>query len=333
MQTILKLNLIIFQIEINITRFVMELRFFWKFNLFLLPIVLAAYGATSWFFWQRLSAASERAVLDQARIILQTAKGMRTYTTDQITPLLAREQERRASADERLNKILDVDIPEAMKKAVAQLPAPRERQALQSVSRAVVQNAQEEQPAPSAREFLPQSIPFFAATEVFNYFRRQNPDYAYKEAALNPTNPRDRVSDWEMDIVDIFRQDAKKTEFAGRRDTPMGPMLYVSRPIRVDDKTCLSCHGAASDAPKEFVARYGPDNGFGWALNDVVGAQIVSIPEAVAEDRAVAEQKSLLLWLSGVFAALWALVNGLVYAFYKRGAFTAPDVPSPAGGG
>ena len=41
-------------------------------------------------------------------------------------------------------------------------------------------------------EFLPQSVPAFAATEVMNQLRKKYPDYAYKEAALNPTNPRDR---------------------------------------------------------------------------------------------------------------------------------------------
>jgi protein-histidine pros-kinase len=30
-----------------------------------------------------------------------------------------------------------------------------------------------------------------------------------------------------------------------------------------------------------MVALYGPDNGFGWHLNETVGAQIVSVPVAV----------------------------------------------------
>ena len=65
------------------------------------------------------------------------------------------------------------------------------------------------------------------------------------------------------------------------------------------------------------------------ALGDVVGAQIVSIPAQVAEDRAVAVQKTVMLWLSGIFAGLWAVVNGLVYSFYKRNGFAKPVRAQP----
>jgi hypothetical protein len=82
---------------------------------------------------------------------------------------------------------------------------------------------------PSDQQFHPQSIPFYAATEAFNYFRQAHPDFAYKEAALNATNPRDRTVDWEADIVNAFRKDTSKTELIGRRDTPLGPSLFISR--------------------------------------------------------------------------------------------------------
>ena len=134
-----------------------------------------------------------------------------------------------------MTDILNTQIPNAMKKAIAQMPSFREQQALQGAGQAIVEKARQEQRQAPEREFLPQSIPFFAATEAFNYFRHQYPDYAYKEAALNPTNPRDRTSDWEMDVVDMFRNDAAKKDFAGQRETPVGPVLFVSRPIRLDD--------------------------------------------------------------------------------------------------
>src|SRR4051794_30033326 len=37
-------------------------------------------------------------------------------------------------------------------------------------------------------EFLPQSIPSFAATEQLGQLLKQYPDFSYKEATLNPTN-------------------------------------------------------------------------------------------------------------------------------------------------
>jgi len=323
MQTVLKINLIFVELEFNITNFITGLRFFFKFNLFCLPLVLVAFCAASYVVWRQLSANTESETLDKARVMLETTRAMRTYTTSQVAPLLDREQSEVEQADKSVDRILDTHIPEAMKKAVAQLPTVREQQAMQGAGQQIVEQAREAQQGLPAREFLPQSIPFYAATEAFNYFRLQYPDYEYKETALNPTNPRDRTSDWEMDLVDQFRNDPSKKEFVGRRDTPVGPMLYISTPIRVDDESCLTCHGVARSAPPELVKLYGGDNGFGWKLNDVVGAQIVSIPAQVSQNRAIAAQKAIMVWLAGVFAALWALINSAVYVYCKRSGFTA----------
>src|ERR1017187_6878043 len=69
------------------------------------------------------------------------------------------------------------------------------------------------------RSFLPQTVPAFAATESFLHIRVSYPDYAYKEAVLNPTNPRDRAVDWEADIINVFRNHpGGAKERAGPRD-------------------------------------------------------------------------------------------------------------------
>ena len=44
------------------------------------------------------------------------------------------------------------------------------------------------------QDFPPQSVPFYAATQNFLKLRERHPEYTYKEATLNPTNPRDRKS-------------------------------------------------------------------------------------------------------------------------------------------
>src|SRR5258708_11091779 len=80
-------------------------------------------------------------------------------------------------------------------------------------------------------EFLPQTVPAFAATEMMNQLRKKYPDYAYKEAALNPTNPRDRAVAWEADVVNQFRNGASRLEISGTRVKPEGAYLYLSRPI------------------------------------------------------------------------------------------------------
>ena len=132
--------------------------------------------------------------------------------------------------------------------------------------------------------FPPQSIPFYAATQTFTALRKLHPSFTYKEATLNPTNPRDRATDWEADIIDQFRNHPSSQQLSGERVTPMGRSVYLARPIRAQPE-CLACHGLASAAPAALIARYGHDNGFGWQPSEVIGAQIVSVPFAnAAED-------------------------------------------------
>lgn len=128
--------------------------------------------------------------------------------------------------------------------------------------------------------FHPQTVPAYAATESFNYLRAQYPEYSYKEATLNPTNPRDRPADWEADIIRIFRDNPSKKSYVGSRESISGTSWYLAHPL-VAEAPCLECHSTAAAAPPAMVAIYGNMNGFGWQLNEVVGAQIVSVPASL----------------------------------------------------
>ena len=170
----------------------------------------------------------------------------------------------------------------------------------------LLENQQEHQ-----RSFLAQTVPAFAATEDFNYLRKRYPDYAYKEAALNPTNPRDRSVDWEADIINTFRNRSGLQELVGERDTPTGRSLFLARGIKADPP-CLQCHSTPRAAPAAMIRHYGPNNGFGWGENEIVGAQIVSVPMAVPIAMADRGFRELLINFALVFAACMALLDLLV---------------------
>jgi HAMP domain-containing protein len=157
--------------------------------------------------------------------------------------------------------------------------------------------------------FLPQSVPAYSATEVFNGLRKKFPEYAYKEATLNPTNPRNRAVDWETDVVNQFRNNTDHSEIIGERDTPTGRLLYIARPIQIRDAACLTCHSTVDAAPKTLIDRYGPANGFGWKLNEIVGAQVVSVPTDVPTQRARTAFRSFMLSLAGVFVFVAIVLN------------------------
>ena len=84
-----------------------------------------------------------------------------------------------------------------------------------------------------------------------------------------------------------FRNDAAKVELVGERDTPTGRVL-LSRATDRRSRTARAsmCHSTVAAAPKTMVELYGQANGFGWKLNEIVGAQIASVPSALPVQRA-----------------------------------------------
>lgn len=168
-------------------------------------------------------------------------------------------------------------------------------------------------------EFLPQSIPAFAATEHLHQMFKSYPNYAYKEATLNPTNPRDLATDWEAQIVNQLRGQPELKEVVGERhDSLAGPSLFVAQPIQITDPACLACHTTPQIAPKTVVDRYGPLNGFGWKLNEIIGARLVSVPLTVPLERANRLLQTYMLSMLGIFAFLFCALNVMVHLFVTR---------------
>ena len=157
--------------------------------------------------------------------------------------------------------------------------------------------------------FLAESVPAFAATEMMNQLRKKYDNYSYKEAVLNPTNPRDRAVEWESDVVNEFRNNAEKKEITGMRMAASGPALYLARPLKIVDPGCLVCHSTPDKAPAAMVTQYGGNNGFGWKLNETIGAQVVSVPMSLPIENANRTFITFMASLSGVFVVLFLILN------------------------
>jgi HAMP domain-containing protein len=166
--------------------------------------------------------------------------------------------------------------------------------------------------------FLPQSVPAYSANEYFNQLRKTFPDYSYKEATLNPTNPVNRATDWEADIIRYFRQTPTQAEEVGERDTPNGRVLYIARALKIKDAKCLFCHDTPELAPRTLIDRYGSANGFGWKLNDVITAQIVSAPMQLPVQRARTAFAGFMVSVAAVFAVIFLALNAMLLVLVTR---------------
>jgi HAMP domain-containing protein len=158
--------------------------------------------------------------------------------------------------------------------------------------------------------FLPQTVPAYSAREVFEHLRseEQYNQFFYKEATLNPTNVRDRADQFETEIIQSF----KNSQIEQRE------IFYIAHPLKIEKESCLRCHSVPKEAPASLLASYGSDNGFGWKLNEIVGAQIISVPSSQVLEAA---QKLRYLLISKVIIFL-LLASILLNLFLK---FTITD--------
>jgi HAMP domain-containing protein len=161
--------------------------------------------------------------------------------------------------------------------------------------------------------FVAQTIPAFAAQENLHRLHDSFPGFSYREAALNPTNLADRAYDWEADIIRAFREQPDMPEVITERETPTGPLIHLARPMAVTGETCLTCHSTPSAAPDVMTRTYGATNGFGWKLNEIIGAQIVSMPMTLSIK--IARQAFLTsMTIVGVaFAVVMVVMNLLLH--------------------
>lgn len=162
-------------------------------------------------------------------------------------------------------------------------------------------------------KFVPETVPAFSAQTTFKNIQAAFAGYIYREPALNPTNLIDRAQDWEADIIRLFRDEPTRQELVIERDTPIGPTLNLARPISIREDACLTCHSTPSAAPAALTQTYGIVNGFGWKLNETVGAQIVSVPMAVPLRLARRIYITSLIALMGIFAIVFVVMNLLLH--------------------
>ncbi len=257
------------------------MRLLLKLNLIFFVVFALALAGTGWVARHFLQETAREHVIQNARIMLETAMAMRSYTTNFVKPLL-----------------IDREVVKAPLKADAPTPA----------------NVK-----PEGEPFHPETVPAFAATESFNYLRKKYPSYTYKEATINPTNPRDRTADWEADIVNKFRASGKDDdEVIGQRMATDTEVLFLAHPIKIKDQRCLECHTTPEMAPESMVKLYGVANGFGWKMGEVVGAQVVSVPMALPLAMADRALKALLISLVAVFVVTLLVLNLAIYFFVIR---------------
>jgi hypothetical protein len=301
-----------------------------KVNLIFIPLLALCLGAVGCAARNILLEDARQRVLQVARMMMETALSSRSYTIKYITPLILQYDYDLQNGVSEFRKTVEGVLTAPSPDAVNTVPGSLKKGFLLGQQSALEQEKRfleslehrAEEFRPTA--FHPQAVSFFAALEIVAGLHERFPDYSYREATLNPTNPRDRASDWERYVIDQFRSGAVQNEFIGTFEIPSGASLFLAQPIRVNNAGCLECHSTADKAPPEMVRLYGTTNGFGWHLNEIVGAQIVSMPTALPMQIAEGNFRALVVWLAGAFAGIVLVANAsIAIGVYRAGRTSA----------
>jgi hypothetical protein len=289
-----------------------------KVNLIFIPLLALCLGAVGYAARKMLVEDARQHVLQVARLMIETAQSSRNYTIKYITPLILQYDYDLQNGLSEFRKTVE-GVPAAPSPDVANsIPVPLRKGFLLGQQSALEEEKRYlESLEPRAEEFRPtgfhpQSVSFFAALEILAYLHERFPDFSYREAMLNPANIRHRAIDWERDVINQFRSGAVQNEFIGTLETPSGAALLLAQPIRVNNAGCLECHSTPDKAPPEMVRLYGTTHGFGWHMDEIVGAQIVSMSTALPMQMAEGDFHALVVWLAGAFAGIVLVANAAI---------------------
>ncbi len=231
-----------------------------KFNLSFILVAGIGVAASGLISYKMLQDNARKEVLHTAGIIMASAKANRSYTIDEIRPLLQKLDE----------------------------------------------------------GFVPQMVPAYSAHANIKRLHQRYPEYTYKEATINPTNPASRATDWEASLVEYFKANPEEKELVGEQQAAKGRSLYIARPIKISKPGCLACHGKVEDAPKAMLAHYGDANGFGWKMGEIVGTQLVKVPMSLPLERADTTFKTFMISMSIIFVTVIVMLNILLNAIVIR---------------
>jgi len=161
----------------------------------------------------------------------------------------------------------------------------------------------------------------FVSRQIMNHLKQGYPDFSYKRAAYHPRNPVNSADEFETKMLSWFAENRTAERWEGL--IKKGQQTYYARmtPIWAEGE-CLQCHGVSTHAPRELLDRYGSENGFGFAVGDIVGADTIYIPM----DKTNLDIKKASAWvfllgfisLFSLFALFALLFNRTVIQQLKR---------------
>lgn len=150
----------------------------------------------------------------------------------------------------------------------------------------------------------------YVAGSITRRVLQELPGYSFKNASLNPRNPKNKADDFETRLITEFRNNKEMKEWKGLIERQGHHYYVLARAGSPIKESCLYCHGDPATAPEEIIKRYGTAAGFNMKVGDVVDTLVAYIPihiPLMSARRTVA-----------IFIGIYTIFFGIVFWLVNR---------------
>lgn len=139
---------------------------------------------------------------------------------------------------------------------------------------------------------FPQAVPSYAAQKVFERLRQSenHSNFYYKSVMLNPNKAQNQTDQFEIDLVEKFRQNGDVKQLQGVQSINNEYFFYMARPLIVENP---------KSAPNK---------------NEILGVQIVSFPLI----QTVQDYGILMAKILGIIAIIFGIALLIINFWFRR---------------
>jgi signal transduction histidine kinase len=148
----------------------------------------------------------------------------------------------------------------------------------------------------------------YVSSQVASRVMQGMPEYIYKNASLNPKQPRNSADVFEAGVIELFSNNRASREWRGLMAKDGLDYYVIATPGEPFTADCLRCHGDPMSAPPELIALYGVTAGFHQKENDLVDATFVYVPIGVP----LAAARTIVAYFVGIYVLVGTVILGLI---------------------
>jgi len=136
--------------------------------------------------------------------------------------------------------------------------------------------------------------------------------YRFRRVAIGARSPDLEAAGLERDFIHRFQLDSDLEWAEALIDESGQETFIMAQPVRYQG-FCLRCHGDPADAPRDLVAAFGADRGFGRSEGELAGAHVVRLPMKSSELRIQGATLGFVL----MFSVGALILFGTIYFFFN----------------